>query len=98
RYVWSKLGVDPIGADDELRIDRCSVRERYAGAVCVLLKVRAPVSGVHDAGGQGGSQEFDKVSAMHSECGIPAGGVRHLHRRDRSSVGAEVSGVRAYSG
>ena len=50
---------------------------------------------VDDAGGQVRGEEIDEVGAVHAEGRVPAGGVGHLHRRDRRAVVAEIVRVRA---
>ena len=55
----------------------------------------AAMAGVHSAGRQRFGQELDQVGAMHAEGRVPARGIRHLHRRDRRAVVAEIMGVRA---
>ena len=47
------------------------------------------------AGRQGIGQHIDEVGAVHAEGRVPARGVRHLHRRDRRAVVAEVARTRA---
>ena len=54
------------------------------------VKPDATVAGMHDACRQRLGQEFDEVGAVHAEGGVPAGSVRHLHRRDRRPVVAEI--------
>src|SRR5690348_8038143 len=48
------------------------------------------MAGVHDARWQCARQHLDKIGAMHAEGGVPARGVRHLYRRDRRAVMAEI--------
>ena len=40
--------------------------------------------------GSAAGQDFDKVGAVHSECGVPARRVRHLHRRNGRAVVTEI--------
>ena len=44
---------------------------------------------------QGRAQQVDEVGPVHAEGRVPAGGVRHLDRGDRSAVVAEVVRVPA---
>ena len=58
--------------------------------VAFLREARHTVAGKHYALRQPLRQELDEVGAVHAEGGIPAGSVRHLHRRDRRPVVAEI--------
>ena len=89
-----KLGVDAVRGDDDVglrrrrhwRTTRAPCRQS-----CSKPVQRWPVCTT--PGRQGARQQFDKVGAVHAERRVPARGVRHLHRRDRRSVMAEVMGA-----
>ena len=85
-----KLGVDAVRGNDEIAFGHGSVRERHPGHVADLLKAGASMSGMHHLARQGRGQHLDEVGAVHPECCVPARGVRHLDRRDRRPVMAEV--------
>jgi hypothetical protein len=86
--------VNSIRTDDEIGLDRRSIRERQTGLVSILFETGAAVPGAYDLGGEGTRQKLHKVCAVHSECGVPPRGVRHLDRGDRLPVVAEISGIR----
>ena len=54
--------------------------------------------GMNGAGGQGARQHLDQIGAVHPEGRVPARGVRHLDRRNRRSVMAEIAGIRTHAG
>jgi hypothetical protein len=70
-----------------------SVGERHPGLVAVLREAAAPVPGVDGAGWQGIRQHRNEVGAVHSECRVPARGVRHLNRGNGRSVVAEIARI-----
>ena len=63
-----------------------------------LLETGAPMAGVDHALGQRLRQEPDEVGAVHAECGVPAGRIRYLDRRDRASVLTKILRVRTNAG
>ena len=63
-----------------------------------LLKGDAAMAGVHHVRGQPLGQHGDEIGAVHAECRVPARRVRHLDRRDRGPVLAEVPGIRPNPG
>ena len=71
-----------------------AIGEGHPRDAAVLLETGATMSGMHRAGGQGVGQHVDEVGAVHAEGRVPARGVRHLHRRDRRAVVAEVTRTR----
>jgi hypothetical protein len=87
--------VDAVGGNHDVGLGGGAVGEFDAGHFVVLLEADGTVAGMDDAGGQVGSEEIDEVGAVHAEGGVPAGGVRHLHRGDRRAVVAKVAGARA---
>src|SRR5512144_1550849 len=82
--------MNAVASDDDIAFNDCAVGERNAGTVVILCEARATVAGVHHLDIQCARKQFDKISAMHSECGVPAGRVSNLDRRDWSPVMAKV--------
>ena len=87
--------MDAVGGDDDVGFGRSAIGERHPGRGAVLLESDAAMSGMDQACGQRGGQHIDEVGAVHAERRVPARGVRHLYRRDRRAVVAEVTGIRA---
>ena len=86
----AKRRVDAVRGNDDIAFRNGPVGKRYPGHVIALLAGDAAVAGVHDVLRQRGGKDFDKVGAVHSERGVPARRVRHLHRRDGRSVVTQV--------
>jgi hypothetical protein len=82
--------VDTVRADDDVGLDYGSIRERHVGLAPVLLEAGATVSRVYDVSWKCTGQELDKIGAVHSECGVPTGRVRHLDWCNRRPVVAEI--------
>ncbi len=76
KHEGPQLGMDAVGANDDIGLRGAAIGERHAGLVAVLFEAGAAVAGMHDARRQGLGQEFDEVGAMHAECRVPARGVR----------------------
>ena len=79
-----------VSADDDVGFRARTICKFHARLLADLLEADAAMAGVHDPFRQGRGEEVDEVSAVHAEIRAPAGGIRHLHRRDRRAVGAEV--------
>jgi hypothetical protein len=82
--------VDTVRADDDVGLDYGSIRERHVGLAPILLEARATVPRVYDVRWKCTGQELDKIGAMHSECSVPTGRVRHLDWCNRRPVVAEI--------
>src|SRR5579863_1725738 len=96
--MGSKRGMDAVRADDDIGFHASAIGKRHPGDVVVLIETGAAMPGMHNALGQGRSQHLDEIGAVHSEGGVPAGGIRDLDWRDRRSVVAEITGVMADKG
>src|SRR5438045_2983542 len=91
--VLLKFGVDSVRSDNKIAFRNGAICERYARYGAGLVEAVASMTHMDHPFWQGSCQQFDEVRAMHSECGIPAGGVRDLNWRDRRSVIAKVIGT-----
>ena len=87
--------MDAVRRDHHVALRDRAVREAHSRNVAVLRKAARAMAGVHDAGRQGARQDVDEIRAMHAEGGVPAGGVRDLHRRDLRAVVAQIARVAA---
>ncbi len=86
-----------VGGNHNFGLGGGAAGEFDAGYVAVLLETDSTVAGMDDSGRQVGSEEIDEVRAVHAKRRVPAGGVRHLHRGDRRTVVAKVTGGRTDS-
>jgi hypothetical protein len=66
-----KLGVNAVRSDDDIPFRNAPIRKRYPGYMITLLAAGAAVASMHRISRQSFGQEFDKVGAVHSECGVP---------------------------
>ena len=87
--------MDAIGANNDIGLRRRAVGERYPRDIAALFIADAAMAGMNDAGRQRFRQELDQIGAMHAECRVPSRRIRHLHRRNRRAVVAEILGVAA---
>src|SRR5579871_1327657 len=83
--------MNAVGADDDIALCASAVGERHPRCVALLREADTAMSGMHDVLGQRRGDERDEVGAMHAEGRIPAGGIRHLYRRDRCPVLTEIA-------
>ena len=96
KHIRPQFGVDAVGGNDDRGFRAGAVGECDARTVAVLSETHGAVSGMNNACGQVGSEEFDQVGAMHAKAGI-AGRVSHLHRRDRRAIMAKIARVRTHA-
>src|SRR5262245_18347666 len=82
--------MNPVARDDDVAVNHCAVGECNPCRAVILYEAGATVAGVHHVWTECACELFDKIGAMHPECGVPARSVGHLDRRDRCPVMAEV--------
>ncbi len=82
RGIGPEFGVDAIGCNHDVAFGHRAVGEQTrapSSPLCSKPMPRWPVRTTPV--GQCARQHLDEVGAMHAEGGVPARGVRHLHRR-----------------
>src|ERR1700682_2571766 len=87
--------MDTVRGDDDIGLGGRAIGERDPGGVAVLLKAAAAMSGMYRSRRQSLGQHVDEIGAMYPEGRVPARGIRHLTRRDRRAIVAEVAGLAA---
>jgi hypothetical protein len=94
--------VDPVGADQEVDLDRRAVLERRSDPVAVLGQAEEPMAGVQALGRERAGERAEQVGAVHlvvREAEGPDDGVAQVGAQQRAPVvpAALVPGERAHA-
>src|SRR6516164_9160825 len=88
--MLTQLGVDSVGANNDLSFGNNPISKRDARAFIGRFKTDAAMACVYDVARQRFAQRCDKVGAVHPKGTVPPRGVGHLHRGDRTAVITEI--------